>query len=94
MYWFINEYLPNTYHVPGTMLGARHTQVSNNRVLTLLGLTVSWQGVRVKSLSHIQLFCDPVDCSPARLLCPRESPGKSTGLGCHAPSRGSSQPRD
>ena len=25
---------------------------------------------------------DPVD--PARLLCPRDSPGKDTGVGCHA----------
>ena len=22
--------------------------------------------------------------SPARLLCPRDSPGKNTGVGCHA----------
>ena len=30
---------------------------------------------------------DPMDCSPARLLCPWESSGK-TGAGCHAPSPG------
>ena len=29
-----------------------------------------------------------------RLLCPRDSPGKSTGVGCHALFRGSSRPRD
>ena len=29
-------------------------------------------------------LCDPVDCLlPARLLCPRNSPGKNTGVGCH-----------
>ena len=28
---------------------------------------------------------DPMDCSlPARLLCPWNSPGKNTGVGCHA----------
>ena len=27
-------------------------------------------------------------------FCPWDSPGKNTGVGCHAPSRGSSQPRD
>ena len=27
---------------------------------------------------------DPVDCSPARLLCPWDSPGKTTGVGGHA----------
>ena len=26
---------------------------------------------------------DPVDCSPTRLLCPWDSPGKDTGVGCH-----------
>ena len=28
-------------------------------------------------------LCDPRDCSPARLLCAWDSPGKKTGLGCH-----------
>ena len=27
--------------------------------------------------------CDAVDCSPARLLCPWDSPGKNTGVDCH-----------
>ena len=26
---------------------------------------------------------NPVDCSPASLLCPWHSPGKNTGVGCH-----------
>ena len=29
-------------------------------------------------------LCDPVDCSPARQLCPRDFPGKNTGVGCHS----------
>ena len=29
-------------------------------------------------------LCNPMDCSPTRLLCPRDSPGKNTGVGCHA----------
>ena len=28
-------------------------------------------------------LCDPMDCSPTRLLCPWDSPGKNTGVGCH-----------
>ena len=28
-------------------------------------------------------LCDPMDCSLARLLCPWDSPGKYTGMGCH-----------
>ena len=27
---------------------------------------------------------DPMDCNPTRLLCPWNSPGKNTGVGCHA----------
>ena len=29
-------------------------------------------------------LCDPVDCSPPRLLCPWHSPGKNTGMGKHS----------
>ena len=28
-------------------------------------------------------LCDRVDCKPTRLLCPWDSPGKNTGVGCH-----------
>ena len=28
-------------------------------------------------------LCGPVDQSPVRLLCPWDSPGKYTGVGCH-----------
>ena len=30
------------------------------------------------------ILCDPMDCSPPRLLCPQNSPGKNTGVGCHS----------
>ena len=29
-------------------------------------------------------LCDAVDCSPTRLLCPWNSPGKNTGVGSHS----------
>ena len=35
-------------------------------------------------------LCDPMDCNPPRLLCPGDSPGKNTGVGCHALLQGSS----
>ena len=35
-----------------------------------------------------------MDCSPTRLLCPWNFPGKNIGVGCHSFSRGSFQPRD
>ena len=38
--------------------------------------------VKVKSLSHVRLFVTPWTVA-SRLLCPWDSPGKSTGVGCH-----------
>ena len=29
-------------------------------------------------------FCDLMNCQPARLFCPWNSPGKNTGVGCHS----------
>ena len=29
-------------------------------------------------------LCNPMDCSAPGLLCPWDSPGKNTGVGCHA----------
>ena len=43
--------------------------------------------------SRVQLFCNPMDRSPARLLCPGDSPGKNTGEGCHALLQGIFQTR-
>ena len=40
--------------------------------------------VHAKSLQLCPTLCDPMDCSPARFLCPRDSPGRNTGVGCHA----------
>ena len=36
-----------------------------------------------KSLQSCPTLCDPIDCSPLRLLCPWDSLGKNTGVGCH-----------
>ena len=38
--------------------------------------------VVVHLLSHVRLFAIPWTV-PARLLCPWDSPGKNTGVGCH-----------
>ena len=43
-------------------------------------------------LHSCPILCDPHRLQLARLLCPWESPGKNTGVGCS--SRGSSQPRN
>ena len=39
-------------------------------------------------------LCEPRDCSSPGSSVNGDSPGKNTGVGCHASSRGSSQPRD
>jgi len=37
-----------------------------------------------KSLQSCLTLCDPIDSrQPTRLLCPRDSSGKNTGVGCH-----------
>ena len=37
-----------------------------------------------KSLQSCLTLCDPIDVwQPTRLLCPWDSPGKNTGVGCH-----------
>ena len=37
--------------------------------------------VYAKSLQMCPTLCDPLDSSPIMLLCPRDSPGKNTGVG-------------
>ena len=39
--------------------------------------------VKLKSLSHHQLFASPMDCSFSRLLQPWAFSGKNTGVSCH-----------
>ena len=36
------------------------------------------------SLSPVQLFVTPWTVAPTRLLCPWNSSGKNTGVGCHS----------
>ena len=50
------------------------------------GTEISWSNqllVAVKSLSCVQLFCDPHGQQLTRLLCPQDFPGKNTGVGCY-----------
>ena len=39
---------------------------------------------RAKLLQSCPTFCDPVDCSPPGSSVFGDSPGKNTGVGCHA----------
>ena len=51
-----------------------------------------WVMCCVLSLSRVWLWARGQQ--PARLLCPWDSPGENTGVGCIPFSRGSSQPRN
>ena len=52
-----------------------------NTILTALAITCVCVCVCVCVLSCVWLVTS--GALPARLLCPRDSPGKNTGLGCH-----------
>ena len=47
-------------------------------------LPLSHQCIHSWSLSHVLLFCDPMDCSPPGSTVHRDSPDKNTGVDCHA----------
>ena len=49
--------------------------------------------VYAKSLQMCPNLCDPLDSSPIMLLCPRDSPGKNTGVGVCVLLQGISWPR-
>ena len=40
--------------------------------------------MHAKSLQLCLALFNPMDCSPPKLLCPWDSPGKNTDVGCHA----------
>ena len=40
--------------------------------------------LHAQSLQSCPTLCNPVDCSPSRLLCPWDSPGKNAGVGCQS----------
>ena len=49
---------------------------------SMLGQWMQRSVVVVKLLGHVRLL-RPHGLCPARLLCPGDSPGKNTGVGCH-----------
>ena len=51
-----------------------------------LTFCLSSQNVGAQSLQSCLTLCNPMDCRLSR-LCPQNSPGKNTGMGCHALSR-------
>ena len=50
------------------------------RILTLMAPHLA---LLVSVIQSCPTLCDPMDCSPTRLLCPWDSPGKNTGVSSH-----------
>ena len=59
--------------------GLRH---SNSNACNLQKKCIIFIVVVLVAQSFLTL-CDPMDCSPTRLFCPWNSPGRNTGVGCH-----------
>ena len=59
---------------------------SNRKSITIHAIALSWETewdyACVLTQSCLTL-CDHKDCSPPRLLCPGDFPGKNSGMGCH-----------
>ena len=72
--------------------GGRGTETASPRGLRKHSSADTWvwaswsifwiSAVCVKLLQSCLTLCNPTDCSSARLLCPWNSPGKNTGVGC------------
>ena len=68
--------------------------------VNVLPLQIYLHWLQLFAFSHwrkddsLPVYCDPMDYSLTRLLCPWDSPGKNTGVGCRALLQGSSQPKD
>ena len=45
---------------------------------------LEWYCVHAKLLQSCPTLCDPMDCSPPGFSVHGDSPGKNTGVGCHA----------
>ena len=49
-----------------------------------MNLRVKVKCGHAKSLQLCPVLCDPMDCSPPSSSVQGDSPGKNTGVGCHA----------
>ena len=58
------------------------SQALSSAVVEVGGGEKTWFGMLVTQ--SCLTLCDCMDYKPTRLLCPWSSPGKNTGVGCHA----------
>ena len=60
-----------------------NSKVTYSERASLITLVKAAAAAAAKSLQSCLTLCDPIDRSPPRLPRPWDSPGKSTGVGCH-----------
>ena len=69
--------------IDGSPPGCSVPGILQARILEWVAISFSNVCMHAKSLQLGLTLYDPMESSPPRLLCPRDSPGKNTGVGCH-----------
>ena len=73
-------------------MGSLKLEYSYYDILFSLKSETTWMKlkhcVHAKSLQSCPTLCGPMDCSPPGSSVHEISPGKNTGVGCHAPLQG------
>ena len=64
----------------------------NARLAPRMGMNIIWKWS--ESVSHSVVSVSAITWTATRLLCPRDSPGKNTGVGCHSLLQDILQPSD
>ena len=68
---------------PASQGGFLTTGPPGKPISTLLKILFPHRSVLCLVTQSCPTLCDPTDCSPPGLLCPRDSPGKNTRVDCH-----------
>ena len=69
--------------IDGSPPGSSVPGILQARILEWAAISFSNTCMHAKSLQLCLTLYDPMDSSPSRILCPQDSPGKNTGVGCH-----------
>ena len=86
-----DQHVVNFLHLVGVLVCVKQLK---GAIFELTILSIALGCLRAKSLQSC-LTLRPYAQQPSRLLCPWDSPGKNTAVGCQCPPLGrSSQPRD
>ena len=85
---FLKGDFPIYHHPKG------RTDHSSKCLQSTVYLILPWACVRGKSLQLCPTLCDPMNCNPPGSSDHGDSPGKNTGVGCHALLQGIFLPQE